>query len=84
MTAFDAADAFLFEEVTVGLASVALLPLLHHGQLTGSPNLGSCDAQRFVPGSSTDFLDRRASLVAVCLDSSLATERLKLAGRTGS
>ncbi len=74
--------AFLFEEVSVPLACVALLPLLHHGRYIGSLNLGSRDPQRFVPGSSTDFLERLAALVAVCLDSALATERLKLAGLT--
>ncbi len=73
---------FLFEEVSTELASVALLPLLHHGRYIGSLNLGSCDPQRFGPGSSTDFLERLAALVAVCLDSALATERLKLAGLT--
>jgi two-component system, cell cycle response regulator len=78
----DGAHEFLFEDVPTGLASVALLPLLHHGQFIGSLNLGSRDAQRFVTGNSTDFLERLAALVAVCLDSALATERLKLAGLT--
>lgn len=77
-----AEHAFLFEDAPAGVASVALLPLLHHGQCIGSLNLGSRDARRFVAGSSTDFLERLAALVAVCLDSALATERLKLAGLT--
>jgi diguanylate cyclase (GGDEF)-like protein len=63
-------------------ASVALLPLVQRGQLIGSLNLGSRDAQRFVAGSSADFLARLAALVAVCLHNALATERLKLAGLT--
>ncbi len=63
-------------------ASVALLPLVQRGQLIGSLNLGSVDPQRFVAGSSTDFLARLAALVAVCLHNALATERLKLAGLT--
>ncbi len=82
LASFDEVPAFLFEDAPTGLASVALLPLLHHGQFIGSLNLGSRDAQRFVAGSSTDFLARLAALVAVCLDSALATERLKLAGLT--
>lgn len=73
---------FLFEEDSTGLASVALLPLIHHGKLIGSLNLGSNDPERFVMGSSTDFLERIATLVAVCLDSALVTERLKLVGLT--
>lgn len=77
-----ASHGFLFEEDTRGLACVALLPLMYHGQLIGSLNQGSRDPERFVAGSSTDFLERLASLVAVCLESALATERLKLVGLT--
>lgn len=76
------AHAFLFETEVPGLFSLALLPLVHHGRFIGSLNLGSKDRQRFLSGSSTDFLERLAALVAVCLDSALATERLKLAGLT--
>jgi diguanylate cyclase (GGDEF)-like protein len=72
----------LFEGSPVAPASVALLPLVQHGQLIGSLNLGSRDAQRFVAGSSTDFLVRLAALAALCLHNALATERLKLAGLT--
>lgn len=78
----DEVHAFLFEADGHGLVSLALLPLVHHGRFIGSLNLGSKDPGRFVPGSSTDFLERLAALVAVCLDSALATERLKLAGLT--
>jgi len=77
-----AAHDFLFEGPGAPLATVALLPLVHRGALIGSLNLGSRDATRFAAGSSTDFLERLAALVAVCLDSALATERLKLAGLT--
>ena len=78
----EAAHDFLFEDAPATRASVALLPLLQRGQLIGSLNLGSCDAQRFGAGSSTDFLVRMAALVAVCLHNALATERLKWAGLT--
>jgi diguanylate cyclase (GGDEF)-like protein len=71
---------FLFESVPMPLATIAMLPLVHRGSFIGSLNLGSRDAARFAAGSSTDFLERLASLVAVCLDSALATERIKLAG----
>jgi two-component system cell cycle response regulator len=77
-----AAQAFLFEGLPQLPASAALLPLVHRGACIGSLNLGSRDAARFATGSSTDFLERLAALVAVCLDSALATERLKLAGLT--
>lgn len=82
LSPLEASHGFLFEENTRGLASVALLPLMHRGQLIGSLNQGSRDPERFVTGSSTDFLERLASLVAVCLESALATERLKLVGLT--
>jgi diguanylate cyclase (GGDEF)-like protein len=73
---------FLFDEAAAGLASVALLPLILHGRLRGSLNLGSHDPERFVAGNSTDFLARLASLVAVCLENALVNERLKLVGLT--
>lgn len=76
------AHDFLFEGQGTPLSTVALLPLVHRGAFIGSLNLGSRDAARFAAHSSTDFLERLAALVAVCLDSALATERLKLAGLT--
>lgn len=67
---------------TAGLASVALLPLRRPGALIGSLNLGSRQRERFAAGNSTDFLARLAAIVAVCLDSALNQERLKLLGLT--
>jgi len=82
LTAPMAVNDFLFEGLRCPLATLALLPLVHRGAFIGSLNLGSRDAARFAAGTSTDFLERLAALVAVCLDSALATERLKLAGLT--
>ena len=76
------AQAFLFESLPAPPASAALLPLVHRGTCIGSLNLCSRDPARFAAGSSTDFLERLAALVAVCLDSALATERLKVMGLT--
>jgi two-component system cell cycle response regulator len=79
----DPAQATLFQGVEVrGLASTALLPLLHHGECIGSLNLGSRDAVRFSAGNSTDFLERLAALADICLDNALVAERLKLVGLT--
>lgn len=78
----DERHAFLLQEQADGLTCVALLPLVYRGRFVGSLNLGSRDPARFVAGNSTDFLARLAALVAVCLDSSIATERLKQAGLT--
>ena len=74
------AHDFLFGGARTALASVALLPLFLRGSFIGSLNLGSLDATRFVASSSADFLERLAALSAVCLDSALATERIKRAG----
>lgn len=62
--------------------SVALLPLVRQGQLIGSLNLGSRHAGRFSADSATDFLERLAAIVAVCLESAQNHERLKLVGLT--
>jgi two-component system cell cycle response regulator len=79
----DPAQSALFQGVEVrGLASTALLPLLHHGECIGSLNLGSRDAARFSTGNSTDFLERLAALAAICLDNALVAERLKRVGLT--
>ena len=73
---------YLFASTGISPASAALLPLVHRGNFVGSLNLGSLDAARYVDGSGADFLERLAALVAVCLVSALATERIKLAGLT--
>ena len=63
-------------------ASVALLPLMRQGELIGSINLGSCEAGRFTGDSGTNFLERLAAIVAICLENALNHERLKLVGLT--
>lgn len=64
------------------IASVALLPLMRHGELIGSLHLGSANPDRYGAGSGTDFLERLAEIIAICLESTLAQERLKLLGLT--
>ncbi len=76
------APALLFVDGASQLKSVALLPLVHLGRFMGSLNLGSSNPARFKEADGTDFLERLAALVAVCLNNALATERLKLAGLT--
>lgn len=62
--------------------SVALLPLVRRGELIGSLNLGSLDAQRYARGKGTEFLQRLAAVVAIALENTLNHERLKLVGLT--
>ena len=82
--AFDArGHGTLFEPVSLAaLGSVALLPLSRHGELIGSLHFGSRKRDRYTQGDGTHFLQRLAGIVAVCLESALNQERLKLAGLT--
>ncbi len=62
--------------------SIALLPLVRHGRLIGSLNIGSYNAERFVKGVRTDFLEHLAAVVAICIENSTNLERLKRQGLT--
>ncbi len=63
-------------------ASVALLPLMRSNQLRGSLNLASMDEHRFVPGMATDFMERLAAIVAICVENVANQERLRHLGMT--
>ena len=65
-----------------GLASCALLPLVRQGQLIGSLQFASRDAARYEADAGTEFLERLAAVVAICLDNVLNQERLRQAGIT--
>jgi two-component system, cell cycle response regulator len=80
--AFAAHHAPYFDSPTGHIASVALLPLMRQGELIGSLHFGSADPQRYGPGCATDLLERLAAVIAICLESALTQERLKLAGLT--
>jgi len=62
--------------------SVALLPLFRKNKLLGSLNLGSFQAGRFNKHDATDFLEHLAAVLATCLDTTIAQEKLKQAGLT--
>nr|WP_295082501.1 sensor domain-containing diguanylate cyclase [uncultured Roseateles sp.] len=70
------------EAASAGLGSVALLPLARHGQLIGGLHFGSLDPQRYDPTTGTQLLERLSLIVAVCLESAINQERLKLTGLT--
>jgi diguanylate cyclase (GGDEF)-like protein len=72
----------IFDAAPGAVASVALLPLMRHGELIGSLHLGSADLERYIAGCGTDFLERLSEVAAICLESALAQERLKLLGLT--
>ncbi|WP_395005209.1 DUF484 family protein [Undibacterium sp.] len=56
--------------------SVALIPLIRQSKLLGSLNLGSMDAERFSFDMGTDFVERLASIIAICLENVINSERL--------
>lgn len=57
--------------------SVVLLPLIRHGCLIGSLNFGSYNPRRFVRGLGTEFLERLAGIVAVCIENAVNLGRLR-------
>lgn len=62
--------------------SVALLPLARNMELIGSLNLASHHSDRFESHTASDFLQRLASIVTVCLNNTCNQERLKKIGLT--
>jgi two-component system cell cycle response regulator len=63
-------------------ASVAIMPLLRHRQQIGFLALGSSDTARFSTHLATDFLERQASFIAICIENAVNYEKLKLIGLT--
>ncbi|HHJ80227.1 MAG TPA: sensor domain-containing diguanylate cyclase, partial [Candidatus Tenderia electrophaga] len=72
----------LFKHARKKPASVVLLPLVRYGRLIGSLNIGSYDADKFVRGVRTDFLEHFAAVVAICIENGINLERLKRQGLT--
>jgi len=64
------------------IRSVAILPLIRRSQLVGALNLGSQDPTRFTRHHATDFLDRLATIGAVCLENATNREHLIISGLT--
>lgn len=60
--------------------SVAILPLAHRGDLIGIIAFSSVDPARFSADMRTDFLDRLALTVTVCMQNTLHIENLKFMG----
>lgn len=74
--------ASLFPQRNRAPASVMLLPLVRHGRLIGSLNIGSNDAERFTRRVRSDFFEHLAAVVAICLENACNLERLKRQGLT--
>lgn len=72
----------IFDPWPSGCRTMILIPLLQQGGLIGSLNIASCETERFTTETSTDFLERLATIFSICLENSLNHERLKLLGLT--
>ena len=78
----DAQHQSLFKSAFGAIRTVALLPLMRRGELIGSLHVGSASADRYNSACATDFLERLAQIVAICLENALSQERLKMVGLT--
>lgn len=72
----------LFPDVVLKPSSVAILPLIRRNQLIGWLSLGSLDPLRFTSNMASDFLQHRASIVAICVENVINNERLQHIGLT--
>lgn len=61
---------------------VALLPLYIGQVLIGSINLGSYSEDRFCQSDGTEFLQRLAAIIPLCLENTLNQEKLRKVGLT--
>lgn len=72
----------LFPDTVLKPSSVAILPLIRRNALIGWLSLGSLDPARFTSGMASDFLQHRASIVAICVENVINNERLQHIGLT--
>jgi diguanylate cyclase (GGDEF)-like protein len=79
---FAACDHQLLFPGAEGLASVALIPLLHRRRLFGSINLGSADAGRFTREHATDFLAHLGVIASFSIENGVNRARLLRSGFT--
>ncbi|WMW80347.1 sensor domain-containing diguanylate cyclase [Undibacterium cyanobacteriorum] len=62
--------------------SVAIIPLIRQSKLLGCLNLGSDQLDRFEIDMGTDFIERLGSIIAICLENVINSERLTQIGLT--
>lgn len=72
----------MFPEPITLPGSVAIIPLIRNHQLIGALSLGSRDKSRFSSGMASDFIEHLASIVAICIENVINSERLKHIGLT--
>ncbi|MCW8943909.1 MAG: sensor domain-containing diguanylate cyclase [Sedimenticola sp.] len=64
------------------IKSIAILPMLRRSKLVGIMGLGSRDQNRFTRHHASDFLNRLATISAICLENTANREHLVVAGTT--
>jgi two-component system cell cycle response regulator len=72
----------LFESCSEKPQCVAIIPLIRQSKLLGCLNLGSMDLDRFTDDMGTDFIDRLGSVISICLENVINSERLTLISLT--
>ena len=72
----------LFETCNEKPQCVAIIPLIRQSKLLGCLNLGSMDLDRFTEDMGTDFIDRLGSIISICLENVINSERLTLISLT--
>jgi len=77
----DSEHAILFRSGDT-LKSIAILPMIRRGQLVGFIGLGSHDPNRFTRHHASDFLNRLATISAICLENTANREHLVISGLT--
>ncbi len=73
--------AILFPNAAT-LKSIAILPMIRRSKLVGFIGLGSHDPNRFTRHHASDFLNRLATISAICLENTANREHLVIAGLT--
>jgi diguanylate cyclase (GGDEF)-like protein len=72
----------MFPEPLPTPACVAVVPLKRKDKLIGFLSLGSFTPGRFASGMATDFIEHRASIIAICIENVINKELLKHIGMT--
>ncbi|HEV7617405.1 MAG TPA: sensor domain-containing diguanylate cyclase [Burkholderiaceae bacterium] len=72
----------MFPDPMITPVSVAIVPLLRNDRLIGCLSLGSSREKRFADNMATDFIEHRASIVAICIENVINKELLKHIGMT--
>lgn len=80
--AYAACDHQLIFPGASGIVTVAMIPLIFRGNLIGSINLGSGDAQRFTRNHASDFLAHLGVIGSFCIENGLNRARLLRSGFT--